>query len=153
RVKYFRIIPSDKGLAPSPTNHTEPASCSWVRTYSITSHVCAPSRTMASKSLTRRSAVALSAFIGVALRFLPGHFGINPLGVPVVERLVAENSELFLVGIRPQICRGLDDVVFAVGQRQRDHLGVTAGRGRTLAAPSELLKGLLPQLLVVVTKE
>src|SRR5262245_59929606 len=100
----------------------------------------APPRRSPNTSLTRCATTALVDFMFADLL-------VDPCGMPVVQAGVVDHAQVLHVPIRPEIGAALEGQAHAVGEGQRDQLGVAAGTADGLAALlHQLLDGALVDL-------
>ena len=78
---------------------------------------------------------------------------IYPSRVPIVDRRVLRQSELFTVPVRAQVGTSLDTETPAVCTMQRDNLAMAPGCCCSLASGTELRKRFRPEVFVVVAEE
>ena len=79
--------------------------------------------------------------------------GVNPFGVPIVDRGILGQCELLTVAVRPQVGRSFKAEPPAVLTSERDDLAMTTGCCCSLATGAELGKGFISEVFVVVPEE
>src|SRR5205823_7763308 len=81
------------------------------------------------------------------LDFMLAHLLVDPCAMPVVQAGVVDHAQVLHVAVGPQVGAALECQAQAVGEGQRDHLGVAAGGADHLAALlDKLLDGPLVHL-------
>src|SRR5262249_30338453 len=100
----------------------------------------APPRRSPNTSLTRCATTTL-------VDFMLAHLLVDPCGVPVVQAGGVDDAQVLHVPVGPQVGRALEAQAQAVGEGQRDDLGMAAGAADGLAALlDQLLDGPLVDL-------